>query len=116
MTTVAIVKDSNSKLTVSAPYNPDFPARAERLGVKWDAARRAWTWTFDARDAGREVARIRARGSGRVVAEETHAEPDPEVDDCDGQQSDLDLVELEVAAAEGRLAGLRFRASELRAA
>ena len=45
------VNINESVLTVHSPYNPDFPARAKRLGGKWNAGAKAWT--FDTRDEER---------------------------------------------------------------
>jgi hypothetical protein len=39
------------KITTQTPYNPDFPARAKKLGGKWQASTKSWM--FDARDEGR---------------------------------------------------------------
>lgn len=45
------VEISSNSLRVFSPYHPDFPACARRLGGRWDAASKAWT--FDARDEAR---------------------------------------------------------------
>lgn len=42
---------ASGRVSVVSPYNPSFPARAKRLGGRWDAASKAWT--FDARDESR---------------------------------------------------------------
>jgi len=45
----AVFQDTGkSALIIEAPYHPDFPAGARRLGGSWSALRRHWT--FDARD------------------------------------------------------------------
>lgn len=46
MCTVRVELDANI-IVVSSPYSPELPARAKKLGGKWDAASRAWR--FDAR-------------------------------------------------------------------
>lgn len=42
------VEQSGNYLSVTSPYNPDFPASARHLGGRWDAGRKVWS--FDARD------------------------------------------------------------------
>jgi DNA repair protein RadC len=49
MPTTIIEHDGH--LIVTAPFHPDFPARARMLGGAWDGARKAWL--FDPRDAER---------------------------------------------------------------
>jgi hypothetical protein len=46
--TVVTIKRTGSTLIVSAPYIPDFPEAARRLGGRWQEASK--TWAFDARD------------------------------------------------------------------
>jgi hypothetical protein len=48
---------ADNTVTLTAPYNPDLPARARALGGKFERATKAWR--FDARDEGRvrELAR-----------------------------------------------------------
>src|SRR5690606_25910046 len=41
----------NNQVIVSAPYHPDFPPRARKLGGKWDAYKKVWK--FDYRDEDR---------------------------------------------------------------
>jgi len=43
------IQIDSSKLSVKAPYHPDFPAKARSLGGKWDNV----MWNFDARDETR---------------------------------------------------------------
>lgn len=47
----------NGRVSVRTPYNPDFPAGAKRLGGRWDAASKVWS--FDARDEERVRALVR---------------------------------------------------------
>ena len=47
---VQITKTEN-KIHVESPYNPDLPSRARKLGGKWNAAQKVWS--FDARDEDR---------------------------------------------------------------
>lgn len=42
-----IVQKNESKIVVVSPYNPNLPARAKKLGGRWDAGSSAWA--FDAR-------------------------------------------------------------------
>jgi hypothetical protein len=42
---------SDGRVTVRAPYHPDWPAAAKRLGGRWDPGNK--TWQFDLRDAER---------------------------------------------------------------
>ena len=213
------IETNGTKLAVTAPYHPDFPTRAKKIGGRWDAGSK--TWTFDARDearvrklcvdvygtdgsplapedlltvrapasvcerrhstfggsrptsfwlASREVAHARGRDSGATlgdgvvvlkggfssggsvknpsctyrdgtvfelrdvpraaaakVHEEYHgvalldasgnvvAEASSE-EQATPEPTEAERVELEIAAAEGRLLGLRFRAAELKAA
>jgi DNA repair protein RadC len=46
-----IAEEENGRITVSSPYNPNFPPRARSLGGVWDSARRIWL--FDAGDHDR---------------------------------------------------------------
>lgn len=45
------ITTDEKRVFVSAPYNPDFPHRAKRLGGKWSAKGKAWA--FDIRDEER---------------------------------------------------------------
>jgi len=45
------ITPEGSKLTMTSPYHPDFPARARKLGGRWDGGRKLWV--FDARDLER---------------------------------------------------------------
>jgi DNA repair protein RadC len=47
---VSIV-EQDGRLAVTAPYHPDFPARARMIGGTWDGDRRVWV--FDADDSDR---------------------------------------------------------------
>jgi hypothetical protein len=42
---------SDGRVTVRAPYHPDWPAAAKRLGGRWDPGNK--TWQFDPRDTER---------------------------------------------------------------
>ncbi len=62
---------TGSKLTVSAPFNPDWNSPAKKLGGKWDSAGRAWV--FDARDEAKVRAlalRIYGTDGSPVAAED----------------------------------------------
>jgi hypothetical protein len=45
------IKIDNGCAALTAPYNPDFPARAKQIGGRWNSSSK--DWTFDARDADR---------------------------------------------------------------
>jgi hypothetical protein len=45
------IKEQGGKISVKSPYNPLFPARAKRLGGRWDA--QAKVWSFSAQDRAR---------------------------------------------------------------
>jgi len=45
------ISEQNGRLTVRAPYHPDFPARARMLGGEWDRSLRIWL--FDPGDRER---------------------------------------------------------------
>ena len=49
MRTVQIIKGENGGLATRTPFHPAFPARARKLGGRWDGK----YWTFDARDESR---------------------------------------------------------------
>lgn len=51
MTVQINISSDRLTLTVEAPYNPDFPARAKALGGRWQPATKRWE--FDARDESR---------------------------------------------------------------
>lgn len=42
------ITTADNKITVTAPYDPAFPAAAKQNGGKWDASKKAWQ--FDVRD------------------------------------------------------------------
>lgn len=49
MTTVTITRNDD-RVTIDAPYHPEFPRKAKAIGGKWSPAQRVWA--FDARDEG----------------------------------------------------------------
>lgn len=51
------ITNSGQQVVLAAPFNPDLPSAARRIGGKFDGASK--TWTFDARDKDRvrELAR-----------------------------------------------------------
>lgn len=49
MSNTPIITVTGARLSVTAPYNSDFVAEAERLGGKWEPP----AWRFDARDEQR---------------------------------------------------------------
>ncbi len=48
---VTVLDSGVGRIVVLSPYHPEFPARAKKLGGKWDAGQGAWT--FDRRDLDR---------------------------------------------------------------
>lgn len=45
------IEKTEKQMIVSSPYHPDLPAKAKKLGGKWSATAKAWT--FDIRDEDR---------------------------------------------------------------
>jgi hypothetical protein len=69
MATVNVrVERSGDRVTVIAPYHPQFPASARQAGGRWDAAGKRWS--FDARDEERvrEICRSIYGTDGSVEA------------------------------------------------
>jgi hypothetical protein len=79
--------------------------------------------TFEVRDVPRAAAeKVHAEyhdvtlldASGNIVAEPTsEPAPEPQAETAPDRSAELAAVQIEIAAAEGRLAGLRYRAAEI---
>ena len=59
---------ADGRVTLSAPYHPDLPARAKSLGGRWHSASKSWS--FDARDEER-VRALAVEVYGAVEGDET---------------------------------------------
>ena len=62
------IKKTGDEIAVTSPYNPEFAARAKRLGGRWNPS--AKTWDFDARnEAHVRAALIAVYGSDGSLVE-----------------------------------------------
>jgi hypothetical protein len=86
------ISEQNGQLLVSSPYHRDFPPRARKIGGKWIATSRCWS--FDARDLERVKELCR------------------DIYGTDGSEDQNDLISIRVTWTESTSAG-RFEPGDL---
>lgn len=102
------IKIEGTKLSVTSPYHPDFPAAARKLGGKWQSP----AWVFDARDEERvRKLCVRVYGTdGSAPADVLTVRCSAALCDGDGNGSTLSyyLCGRQVARAFGRDSGAKL--------
>lgn len=102
------IETTGRTTSAKTPFNPDFPARAKRIGGRWDSVAKAWL--FDARDEDKVrklcVALFGTDGSPETAADVLTVRAPAKV--CDWQQTSLWLCGRKVASVLGRDSGARL--------
>ena len=74
------IAESNGKIKITSPYNPEYTAKIKAAGAKWDAAAKAWTMDARAIETARkilsEVYGEDDRGGDKVTVRVTVGEKD----------------------------------------
>ncbi len=105
---VKIEKNDNGKLLAYSPYNPDLPSAAKKLGGRWNATEKAWT--FDVRDEARVRELYRSiygtdgtQAAGDLVTLKVRC-----VEEWDEWRGGLFVCGRQVARATGRDSGAKL--------
>lgn len=105
---IKIEKHDARTLSVQTPFHPDFPARAKKLGGRWDGSRKAWA--FDQRDEATVrklcVSIFGTDGSAETAADVLTVRAPVKV--CDNEGTSLWLCGRKIASVLGRDSGARL--------